>query len=139
MTIVVVDASIVIAGSLRDENRDDRALAFRVFEQIRQGSGLAPSQWWAEIANTLVVALRRNRLQAEEIAPILDDVAALAVTCEPASLRATLAATTLAQRHGLTVYDAAYLELALRTKATLASLDRAMLRAAADEGVAVFA
>jgi predicted nucleic acid-binding protein len=96
--------------------------------RLATGGALVPALWWFEIRNSLVVAERRGRVDASQSAEILAQLEALPVRYdrEPES-EAVLA---LARAHRLTVYDAAYLELALRLGATLATLDGQLARAA---------
>ena len=82
------------------------------------------------------MAVRRKRISAARPAAIMADLDALPITIDAAAtVRAWAATFALAERHGLTVYDAAYLELALRMGAMLASLDRELIWAARREGV----
>jgi len=84
----------------------------------------APALWPLETANALLVLVRRGKLTEEERATALKALAQLAVTLdhEMASLAFTRL-SALAFQHGLSIYDAAYLELALRKKLPLACKD----------------
>jgi predicted nucleic acid-binding protein len=91
----------------------------------------APALWPLETANALLVLVRRGKLTEEERQRALSALGQLSVAVDHEM--ATLAFTelsALASRHGLSIYDAAYLELALRTKLPLACKD-GPLRAAA--------
>lgn len=127
---LVIDASALIGWAMPDESGLDldRALT-------RHDAVLAPWLLWAELRNILLVSERRGRLpagMAEQLSATFD---ALAITLDTAPDGAVV--FDLARRHGLTAYDALYLETALRHGAELASLDRALLRAAEAEGVPV--
>jgi predicted nucleic acid-binding protein len=91
----------------------------------------APALWPLETANALLVLVRRGKLTEEERGTALSALTQLSVALdhEMAALAFTRL-STLASQHGLTIYDAAYLELALRTKLPLACKD-GPLRAAA--------
>ena len=83
-------------------------------------------------------ASRRNRIAPSLVADLLLDLDTLNVTLDEVSdVQAWQATLHLAQRHRLTVYDAAYLELAQRQRMPLATLDGDLARAARDEGVTV--
>ncbi|MBI5164540.1 MAG: type II toxin-antitoxin system VapC family toxin [Magnetospirillum sp.] len=128
----VLDASTAACWAFADEDHPAADLALR---RLRTDTALAPSLWWFEIRNILIVNERRKRLTEADSAAFLRDLSRVGVTFdrtpeEPEVLR-------LARTHRLSVYDAAYLELAQRRGAALASLDSALLRAASAEGVAI--
>ena len=102
------------------------------------GEAVAPALWRFEVANVLLMAVRRRRLDAERRTRILADLDVLPIRIDDAATRLAWTRTLdLAERHGLTVYDAAYLELAVRMNATLASLDGELIAATRSEGAAV--
>jgi predicted nucleic acid-binding protein len=124
---VVVDASALAGLVLPDEGGNGLAAI------LAEAAPVAPGLLWAEIRNLLLMAERRGRIAPgtpERALAILDGLG-IAYDAGPASDR-TL---QLARRHGLTVCDALYLELALRLGLALATADRALVRAAAAEGV----
>jgi len=122
---VVVDASITVAWYLGEE---EAATAHVVLQRLGQTQALAPSLWWFEVRNALLANERRGRIDTTQTAEILAHLVKLPIQLvrEPNG-DAILA---LARTHGLTIYDAAYLELALRADAPLATLDRQLARAA---------
>ena len=126
----VVDASVAACWILPDERHP---IAEAAFARIASDPGEAPSLWWFELRNLLIVNERRGRLDAAKSTEALLRLAALQVAIvadidEQALMR-------LARRHRLTIYDAAYLELALRRGIPLATLDAALAGAARAEGV----
>jgi predicted nucleic acid-binding protein len=130
---LVLDASITIAWIYADETTDT---VLRVFDLLRLEGAWAPALWRWEIANVLETNARRGRhdrdfrdqaLAALALFPIQTDV--------ESEQQAWFDAIDLAERHGLTVYDAAYLELAIRRKIPLATLDRQLREAAESERV----
>jgi predicted nucleic acid-binding protein len=127
---LVLDASIVGCWAFAD---DDHQVAAASLEHLRGGSAIVPALWWFEIRNVLVVNERRGRISESDTASFLRRLAALPVEQDTNPDEAAL--LTLARRHRLSVYDAAYLELALRRAAALATLDTALVRAAKAEGV----
>ncbi|WP_196804873.1 type II toxin-antitoxin system VapC family toxin [Methylopila sp. M107] len=128
----MVDASVTSCWLLPDES-DARAAA--AYELLDDGDALAPALWWFEARNVLVVSERRGRIDAEAVEQAFAIIAKLPIEIdrEPNDV----AVLRLARRHRLTVYDAAYLELALRRGAPLATLDDALAKAAQIEGVAL--
>lgn len=132
---MVVDCSVAASWCLQDEAS---AATDAILERVRDEGGLAPALWNWEIANVLAVAVRRGRMKAADAAANLADLALLPITLDAdAPARAWRETFLLAQAHKLTVYDAAYLELALRTGLELASKDAELLNAARALGVKV--
>ena len=89
--------------------------------------------WWFEVRNALIASERRGRLTEPHTAQFLREISRLAVTVDRAPDEAGV--LTLARRHRLTVYDAAYLELAVREALPLATLDTQLAAAARSETV----
>jgi predicted nucleic acid-binding protein len=114
----VLDASIAACWAFDDEDHPVAALAL---ERIRTDEARVPSLWWFEVRNTLIVNERRKRLTESDTADFLRGLARLGVTIDRSPEEAEVLA--LARRHRLTVYDAAYLELARRDGVPLATLD----------------
>ena len=106
-------------------------------EQMESGAGVVvPSLWFWEIANGLLAAQRRKLLTTAERRKALHRLSLLSFTIDEEAGRIALGKTSeLAEKHGLSVYDAAYLEIALRRKLFLGSRDEALLKAAKRSGV----
>lgn len=133
---LVVDASVVLAWALPEETRADQARAFML--HIAERSALVPALWRLEVGNALLIAERRGRVQPDRVEAICRHLAALPIAVDPETgLRAWTATAALARRHGLTLYDACYLELAVRRSLPLATFDAALAGAAAAERVTV--
>ncbi len=134
---VVLDSSATLAFVFQDEKSP---VAARVFERVAAGRGHVPSLWRLEVANGLQAALRRGRITAAFRDAALEDLGALDIAVDRETDAHAWAATlALADRFRLTLYDAAYLELAARLGLPLGSLDRALVAAAGEAGVAVVA
>lgn len=125
---LVLDSSATLAWIYGDETTD----AIRaVFELVADSGAVVPALWHLEVANSLTVALRRNRIDPELRRAALADLALLDITVDQhTDGRAWNETLHLADQFRLTLYDAAYLELARRRSLPLATLDRD-LRAAA--------
>jgi predicted nucleic acid-binding protein len=134
--MLVLDASFAGALVLPDEPDPPAALT----TPLTQGPLIAPAHWPFESANMLQMALRRGRIDAKGREDALRQLDALLVAVEPGDPEALRRAIPLADQHALTIYDAAYLELAVRLGATLASRDRALIAAckATDTAVMTF-
>src|SRR5205809_4145404 len=131
----VVDASLLASLVLPDERNEK---ADRFGQQLQIDGATAPGLLQLEIANILLMAECRKRITREEVARLLDQVEQLPILLQP-NLTTEQRKTTvnLAQKHSLTAYDAAYLELCLRVSLPLASLDAPLVKAAQAEGVAI--
>jgi predicted nucleic acid-binding protein len=119
---MVIDASIALSWLLPDEATDS-SLAARDELQAAEAIWVA-AHWRLEVCNALWMAERRKRLDATGVAQAVSLMAQLPVLVDPETDDHAGAATlALSRQHELSVYDAAYLELALRRGAALASLD----------------
>jgi predicted nucleic acid-binding protein len=132
MSGLVVDASVVVAWLFDDE---EEPRADRVLERLEEDGALVPQLWHLETRNSLLVAERRGRLSAGGVKERLDALKGLPIrTDEEPDLQS---AFDLARAHGLSFYDALYLELAKRESTELATLDGALGRATVAEGVSL--
>jgi predicted nucleic acid-binding protein len=130
----VVDASVAAGWCFPDEHD---AQADAAIDRFASDPAVVPALWWFEIRNVLIVSERRGRIDAAGTAAFLADLGRLPIHID--SRPESEIVLTLARKHRLTAYDAAYLELALRLDAPLATLDRPLAIAAAAEGVDLIA
>lgn len=130
----VLDASVAACWAFADEGHPDAAAAF---DRMRFEEGVVPCLWWFEVRNILVVNERRRRITESGTGLFLRNLASLRIRVDRSPDESTV--LRLARARRLTVYDASYLELAQREGLHLATLDGELRRAAADEGVALFA
>ena len=130
---IVIDTSVAIAWCLRD--RKGTAQADAVMERASSETAIVPSLFWHEIRSVLVVAEQKERIEADAAESHVERLRTLRfVTDDDQDDRRTVA---LARRHGLSGYDAAYLETAKRRGAKLATLDKRLATAAGEEGVSI--
>ena len=97
-------------------------------ERIRTDEAQVPSVWWFEVRNTLIVNERRGRITQADTAAFLRGLSRLGITVDRSPEEA--AVLMLARTHNLSVYDAAYLELAQREQLPLVTLDKELRLAA---------
>jgi predicted nucleic acid-binding protein len=131
--MLVVDSSVAVCWSMPDESS---RVADAALEIARRGF-VVPALFFYEVRNTLIVNERRGRINSNWTEQALAKVSALAIVVDFEPDDSAL--MSLARQHTLSVYDASYLELAVRLGATVATLDRKLASAAASEGVAVIA
>jgi predicted nucleic acid-binding protein len=130
---VVLDSSATLAWIFADEAT---ATIRRLFEQVADDGAVVPALWRLEVANVLTGAVRRGRIDADFRQEALADLALLDITADPhTDARAWGETLSLADRFGLTLYDAAYLELARRRDLPLATLDGELRSAAGRLGL----
>ena len=132
MTPVVIDCSVFLAWCMADE---DEPTAIRAIGRVIETGGVVPRIWWYELRNALLMNERRGRITAQQVADTLADSAALGIEIDDRHDEASILG--LARQHGLSVYDAAYLEVASRRGLPLATLDQRLSTAAAANGIAV--
>jgi predicted nucleic acid-binding protein len=134
MKPLVLDGSTTLALLLHDERSPYTVRAYEVLESGRLV--YVPSLWWLETANGLLMAERRKRISQVEISELVQVLHAMAViTDEETASRSATETFSLARQYGLTIYDAAYLELAIRRDSTLATVDKALAKASVAAGV----
>lgn len=134
---LVLDTSITLAWVYSEETTDS---VRQVFEQLSQSGGWVPGLWRLEVANVLEMGVRRKRHDAKFRDATLVDLAQLPIQVDLETDSQAWAATLpIAERHRLTIYDAAYLELALRRNLPLATLDEELRNAARAEKVQLLA
>lgn len=129
MSRFVLDASVAGAWLLEDE---DDPVANAAMSRLATEFALVPQLWHLEVRNVLVVAERRGRVGAAGLEDGLRRVSELPIRTDTEPDLGT--ALALARKRRLTIYDALYLELALRADAPLATVDRALAGAAVAEG-----
>jgi predicted nucleic acid-binding protein len=133
MSALVLDCSLAMAWCFEDEASPE---ADAVLERVRDNGAIVPALWFWEVANVLTLAARRGRIATGDVAARLGLLAALPIRADDDGVgRAWRETALLAQAEALTVYDAAYLELALRLGGDLATLDTDVRRAADRLGV----
>jgi predicted nucleic acid-binding protein len=135
MTLAVVDASVVLAFLI---DRPGEPLLDHLLPVLVQHGGAAPAIWHWEVVNAMLRNERAGRLRAASMTAALAmlDQIPLAVETEDAEA-ATARLLPLARAERLSLFDAAYLDLALRSGLPLATLDGGLASAAARHGVAL--
>ena len=132
MTPIVIDNSVFLAWCMGDE---EEPTANSAMQQVIEQGGVTPRIWWYELRNALLVNERRGRISPQQVSDTLADSLALGILIDDEHDESLL--LDLERRFELTVYDAAYLEVAIRRSLPLATLDHRLREAAEAIGVAV--
>lgn len=128
--MIVLDASITVSWLLDEPSASDLESVLRT-ERI-----IVPSHWTVEVGHAILKALRRNTIRQEQLIGIASDLDGLSISIQPPiDVAAIVPLLNFASEHGLTMYDAAYVQLARDRTAKLATLDKAMGQTAAKLGI----
>ena len=136
----VLDNSVAILWLLPQSNPAGIDMAERVLDQLTLEDAVVPSLWRLEASNVIAKSLRLKKVtqaQASAFIALLDDLNI--ETDDQTDRRALHDTLDIAWRYGLSSYDAAYLELALRKNMAMATLDEELAAAATEAGVQVLA
>jgi predicted nucleic acid-binding protein len=134
MPALVIDSSLAAGWCFPDERTDYTNAVLQAISAPLEA--VAPRLWAYEVRNSILMGLRRKRITHADALEFLESIKALPIRlADPVSYDGVF---SLAGRHGLTVYDAAYLDLAIREDLPLASLDNALCKAALSSSVALF-
>ncbi len=107
-----------------------------LLDQVVEKGAFVPSLWSLEVGNVLLIAERNKRISSKQRHMALHTLTELPITIDTmTSHHAWLETMEVAERYGLTLYDASYLELALRRSLPLATFDKALKRAADLAGI----
>ncbi|MDP9369320.1 MAG: type II toxin-antitoxin system VapC family toxin [Chloroflexota bacterium] len=133
----VLDASVTLAWLIEGEAT---SYSSAVLDRLRDEGAVVPAVWPLEVANALLMGERRGRVSMAEVTRATELLTDLPITLHPVDVSLAWGPTlALARQQAITVYDAIYLELAVREGLPLATQD-ARLRAAAERaGVEVLA
>jgi len=124
----VLDASATLACLLPDEQ--PTALPPWA-DHVDTARIVVPPTWPIEVANGFIMAVRRKRIPAASVAELAEPLSIWSIAIEaPNVVIAMKQIAVVARDHGLTAYDAAYLEIALRLRLPLVTLDRHLAKAA---------
>jgi len=131
----VLDCSVALTWCFADERTPATAA---LLDRCANFGAAAPSLWPLEALNALLMAEKRKRLDSARRHELIEALRAVPIAIDTeTAVQAWAVSNRLAERYGLTVYDAAYLELAQRLGLPLATLDAELRKAAAVLGVPV--
>jgi predicted nucleic acid-binding protein len=133
--MLVIDCSVSLAWFFQVEHTQ---AALGMLDHARDQGMCIPSLWWREMTNGFLLAERCTRITEADTRHYLSLLEKLPITVDDLPVRQGVAdALTLGRRYGLTAYDAAYLELAMRRGIPLATFDQSLSAAGENAGVTV--
>ncbi len=132
MSEYVFDASVCMAWCFEDETTE---WVSNLFQRLSNSDLIrVPAHWPVEISNTFLQAQPRRRVTPEQVDRFWEQIARVRFTVEsPLNAAQAKEILRLSERHSLTTYDGAYLDLAMRNRIPLATLDSALRNAANKE------
>ncbi|MBV9248480.1 MAG: type II toxin-antitoxin system VapC family toxin [Acetobacteraceae bacterium] len=130
----VLDASVTAAWCFSDEATP---ASTALQNSLTERTAIVPVLWHTESANLLILAERRGRISAAQCAELVERLEDLLIETDPETAHVGGPIVRLARRYQLTIYDAVYLELAIRRGVELATRDQALIRAAQEEKVRI--
>ena len=129
----MIDSSVALNWVMPDE---DRTLAEALMDSVSVTGAVIPALFQIEVGNTLLVGVRRRRIAAHYVQRALDLIRQLPLDMDRSSADYVWSTTIdLAAAYGLSLYDATYLELAIRSELPLATLDTKLSEAARIAGL----
>jgi len=138
MATFVLDASVAISWCFPGDPTEDTPYSRRILKELVANDAIVPEIWAFEVANSIFVSFsKRGRITDQQIAEYLSLLKALPIRVESRNLWSNVDLESLARRRNLAAYDAAYLDLALRTDFALATADEPLRQAAIAEGITV--
>ncbi len=136
MTGIVIDASVALAWCFPDEDSD---YADRVLVALEGHAVLVPALWSIEITNALLVAEKRKRVKQVETRRFIDLLSELTVVMDARPVADAVSnILPLGREYAISAYDAAYLDVAIRHAAPLATLDSNLRKAGISAGIEIF-
>lgn len=124
----VIDCSVTMAWCFEDESTD---YTDSILKKLKELTAIVPTIWPLEVANFLLSARRKKRISEITSASFIDKLSELPIVVDHSTTKRALHTTSMlaAQEH-LTIYDAAYLELAMKEKVPLITLDKELIKVA---------
>jgi predicted nucleic acid-binding protein len=113
----VVDTSVTMAWCFEDEATPETEA---VLDRLRDDDAVVPDLWRLEVVNVLLVGERRRRISEAQATRFVELLAQLPIRVDPTATDLTTV-LSVGRRHALSAYDAAYLSLAERLAAPLAT------------------
>jgi predicted nucleic acid-binding protein len=136
---VVIDASMALAWIYKRPTIEEATCADEFIDLLFEAECFVPSLWHTELTNSLLTLLRQKAASEAQVLEYLNKIEHLPIIADEVPVVSRREAVmALAREHGLTTYDATYLELALRNNAILATFDKKLAKAMRNAGGTVY-
>jgi predicted nucleic acid-binding protein len=137
--MLVLDASAALAWIFQRQSSHEAMLAERVLDDLERVTVRVPALWQLEVANALLVAERRGVVSETQVSTFLQRLSQLPIQTDPTPTATRQEGIVyLGRRLGLSAYDAAYLDLALRSGSALATFDQKLAAASRAVDVEIY-
>lgn len=131
----ILDCSMTMSWCFSDEATPE---SMKVQDQLVSESAIVPAHWFLEVSNVLAMAEKRKRITMADADQFLGQIATLDIQVDSyVASKHCFELISLCRTYGLTAYDAAYLDLAIRLQIPIASHDSALRKAVASLGMQV--
>ncbi|MEL6711448.1 MAG: type II toxin-antitoxin system VapC family toxin [Pseudomonadota bacterium] len=135
----VLDNSVAMRWLLSSQKATDQHYAEAVLHSMLEATAVVPQLWHLEAANVLLTAEKRGELTSADVDNFVTELVSLPIRTDNLTAHQVFGQTLgLARTYHLSSYDAAYLELAIREKLLLATLDKNLIKAAGKAGVGLY-
>lgn len=139
MSRYVLDNSVAMRWLLVSQKKTDQTYSELVLQSLAGAEALVPHLWHLEAANVLLAAEKRGELKTGEVERFIAQLESLPIHVDPLTAHQAFSRTlSLSRAYNLSSYDAAYLELAIREGLPLATLDKALKKAAKQAEVELY-
>lgn len=135
MSRFVLDSTVTMAWCFTDEATEFSETQLSRLSDLTD-SAIVPALWLYEVVNVAELAVRKGRITEEKASAFLQSLADLPIEIEtPTQRQMFVSVRALVGQHKLTAYDASYLEVAIRQRLPIATLDNALAHAAQNAGI----
>ena len=139
MTAFVLDNSVAMRWLLQTSKISDQKYSEKVLKSLIDASAIVPNLWHLEATNVLLGVEKKSEVSVGEIERFLVQLESLPITVDPLTANQSFShIMALSRAYKLSSYDAAYLELSIRERLPLASLDKGLVRAAKKADVEIY-
>ncbi len=130
--IFVLDCSVTMPWILKN---DSSGYSVKILKSLEKKQAIVPKLWAYEVCNVIAVAERRKKIKSYEALNFFKILYELPIQFDDEETDIFYQIHPLTREFQLSSYDAAYLELAIRKKLPIATLDRAIQKASKKLGI----
>ena len=125
MNKFILDCSVYMSWCLNEKTVKTSS---KILKSIIKNEIIVPGLWAYEVINILTISVRRNKLTVAETYSLINDIQLLPIEFDKPTTENLSNIFNIANEHNLSAYDAAYIELALRTNTQIASFDKEVIK-----------